>query len=193
MKHLQQQPISIDVRIWLILILFMVLGSFMIGAITRLSGSGLSMVEWRPLLGWIPPLSEGEWMRIFDLYKQTSQFEQINAYMDIEDFKGIFWWEYIHRVWGRLIGIAYIVPLIWFWYKNKLPKSIKPTLIILLCLGCLQGFIGWWMVKSGFVGRSEVAPQRLAIHLGVAMLILAIIAFCLFDSHHNGIKQNMTK
>jgi len=147
----------------------------LIGAITRLTESGLSMVEWRPLIGILPPLSDAEWSRIFDLYRQTSEYRLENAGMTLPEFKTIFWWEYIHRVWGRLIGLAFAVPFFWFLWRGNVPSSLKPHLFVLLFLGGLQGVIGWWMVKSGFVDRHDVSQYRLTVHLTLAFLILGYL------------------
>ncbi len=143
-----------------------------IGAITRLTESGLSMVEWRPLIGSLPPLSQAEWQRVFDLYRDTSEYQLANAGMSLDAFKTIFWWEYIHRLWGRLIGLVFAVPFVWFLVRRSIPKRLTPHLAILLVLGAVQGVIGWWMVKSGFVDRTDVSQYRLAVHLGMAFLIL---------------------
>ncbi len=163
------------VGVWVAISAGMVLIMMIIGAITRLTESGLSMVEWRPLIGTLPPLSEVEWQRIFDLYRQTSEYQIDNAGMNLAEFKTIFWWEYIHRVWGRLIGLVFGIPLVWFWVKGQLPAQWKLHLLILLILGGLQGVIGWWMVKSGFVDRDDVSQYRLAVHLGMAFFILGYL------------------
>jgi len=150
----------------------MVIAMMLIGAVTRLTESGLSMVEWRPLIGALPPLSESEWQRVFALYKDTSEYQLANAGMSLAQFKEIFWWEYIHRVWGRLIGLVFAVPFLWFLVRKQIPKGLTPHLVALFLLGGLQGVIGWWMVKSGFVDRTDVSQYRLAIHLIMAFAIL---------------------
>ena len=157
---------------WLIVCTAMVAAMMLIGAITRLTDSGLSMVEWRPLIGTLPPISTSEWERIFALYRETSEYRLENAGMTLDAFKTIFWWEYIHRLWGRLIGAAFGIPLIWFLLRGLVPQWLKPHLILLFILGGLQGVIGWWMVKSGFVDRHDVSQYRLAVHLSVAFVIL---------------------
>ena len=146
-----------------------------VGAITRLTESGLSMVEWRPLIGALPPLSDTEWLRVFELYKATPEFQKTNFWMEMSDFKQIFFWEWFHRLLGRLIGMAYALPLIWFWIKNRIPQGFKPKLIGLLILGGLQGYMGWFMVKSGLVDQPNVSHYRLAAHLGLALLIFALL------------------
>lgn len=163
------------VGLWLTVSALMVFAMMIIGAITRLTESGLSMVEWRPLIGFLPPLSEAEWQRVFDLYRQTSEYELENAGMSLEEFKTIFWWEFIHRVWGRLIGLVYGLPFFWFLVRRRIPQGYAVHLWILLFLGGLQGVIGWWMVKSGFVDRSDVSQYRLAVHLAMAFLILGYL------------------
>jgi cytochrome c oxidase assembly protein subunit 15 len=146
-----------------------------VGAITRLTESGLSMVEWRPLIGAIPPLNDTEWMRTFDLYKQTPEFIKENYWMELADFKKIFFWEWFHRLLGRLIGLAYGLPLLIFWVKGMIPKNFKLPLLGLLFLGAAQGFMGWYMVKSGLVDMPAVSHYRLAAHLSLAFLIFALL------------------
>ncbi len=163
------------VGLWLAASAAMVFIMMLIGAITRLTESGLSMVEWRPLIGALPPLSEAEWVRVFELYRQTSEYQLANAGMTLAEFKAIFWWEYIHRLWGRLIGVVYAVPFFFFLWRGWIPAAAKPHLWILLALGGLQGVIGWWMVKSGFVDRTDVSQYRLALHLGMAFFILGYL------------------
>ena len=166
-----------SVGVWLFLCSIMVFVMMLIGAITRLTESGLSMVEWRPLFGWLPPIGDAEWQRVFSLYQQTSQYELANSHMLVDEFKTIFFWEYLHRVWGRLIGLVFALPLFFFYLKAMIPAGYKKHLLILLILGAIQGIIGWWMVKSGFVDRTEVSQYRLAIHLGMAFLILGYLVW----------------
>lgn len=167
--------------IWLIVCCGMVVAMMLIGAITRLTESGLSMVEWRPLIGAFPPVSDAEWRRVFDLYRQTSEYRLENAGMSLSEFKTIFWWEYIHRLWGRLIGIVFGLPLIWFAVRGYLTKALALRLSVLFLLGGAQGAIGWWMVKSGLVDRADVSQYRLTVHLGVAFLILGAMLWVLLD------------
>ena len=164
--------ISRWVRFWLVACGLLVFLMIIIGAITRLTDSGLSMIEWRPILGFLPPLSDAEWQRIFALYQQIPEYRFQNYGMDIEGFKSIFWWEYFHRLWGRIIGLVYTIPLIVFWWRGMLPKAWRPALVVLLLLGGLQGVIGWWMVKSGLSENLDVSAFRLMVHLGMALLIL---------------------
>ncbi|MEM7196809.1 MAG: COX15/CtaA family protein [Pseudomonadota bacterium] len=163
--------------IWLGVMIVLVASMMVVGAITRLTGSGLSMIEWRLLYGILPPLQDAEWQRIFALYKNTSQYQLLNYTMDLAGFKGIFWWEYLHRLLGRLIGLIYAIPMFVFLRKAGPSRALRNHLLILLVLGVMQGIIGWWMVKSGFVGRTSVSHFRLAVHLGMAMGILVYLFY----------------
>jgi heme a synthase len=163
------------VAAWLLLTAAMVFAMAVIGAVTRLTESGLSMVEWRPLVGALPPLSEADWRKLFDEYRATPEFRKLNAWMGLDDFKGIFWWEYIHRLWGRLIGLVYALPLAWFWWKGRLEPWLKPWLVLALALGGLQGAVGWWMVASGLVDDPHVSHVRLALHLGLAVGVYGLL------------------
>jgi len=146
-----------------------------IGGVTRLTGSGLSMVEWRPLIGILPPLTETEWLRVFKLYQTSPEFLQVNINMDLAGFKVIFFWEYVHRVWGRLLGLAFGIPLLFFWLSGRIPQGYGLPLLGLLALGGVQGIIGWWMVTSGLVDNPAVSQYRLAAHLSMALLILVLL------------------
>lgn len=169
------------ITLWLFACCAMVIAMMLIGAITRLTESGLSMVEWRPLIGALPPLSDMEWRRIFDLYRQSSEYRLENAGMTLTEFKTIFWWEYIHRVWGRLIGVVFAVPFLWFLIRGAVRGRLALRLFGLFLLGGLQGLIGWWMVKSGLVDRADVSQYRLTVHLGMAFLILAGLLWTALD------------
>ncbi len=160
---------------WLLLCCAMVLAMAVIGAITRLTESGLSMVEWRPLIGILPPLSEAEWQRVFGLYKATPEYRVFNAWMELEDFKRIFWWEWFHRLWGQLIGFVFLIPFLRFWVQGRIPGDLWPKLAGLFLLGGLQGVVGWYMVRSGLVDRPEVSHYRLALHLGMAIVIYGLL------------------
>lgn len=160
---------------WLVVCAVMVFFMAVIGAATRLTESGLSMVEWRPLTGFFPPFSEGEWLRVFDLYKASPEFQKINTWMSLADFKSIFWWEFIHRLWGRLIGIVFFVPLCWFFIKKSLTKRQFFVFLGLLFLGGFQGFIGWFMVQSGLNDVPSVDPYRLTLHLGFAVFLFGLL------------------
>jgi cytochrome c oxidase assembly protein subunit 15 len=160
---------------WLIAVAAMVFVMVVIGGMTRLTESGLSITEWRPLTGVLPPLSEADWQALFAKYRESPQFRQVFPNLTLEGFKGIFWLEYIHRLWGRLIGIAFLLPALWFWAKGRIPKGYGPALAGLFALGALQGGIGWIMVASGLVDRPAVSHYRLALHLGLAIVIYAAL------------------
>lgn len=161
--------------LWLYFCAFMVFSMAVIGAITRLTESGLSMVEWRPLIGAIPPLSEAEWVRVFELYKETPEFQKKNFWMGMEEFKTIFFWEWFHRLWGRLIGLCFALPLLYFWIRKQIPEGWKIKLIGLLILGGMQGVMGWVMVQSGLIDRPSVSHYRLAAHLSLAAIIFILL------------------
>ena len=170
-----------QIRIWLLSTIIMVILMILIGGVTRLTESGLSMVEWRPLWGFLPPISQFEWNRVFELYMKSPEYIFKNKGMSLEEFKEIFFWEYFHRLWGRLIGIIFIIPLLFFMIVKKIPKSILSKLFLILFLGGLQGFIGWWMVKSGLVNDPTVSQYRLTIHLSNALLILSLLIWVYLD------------
>lgn len=170
-----------NVRNWLFFTAFMVFAMAVIGAITRLTESGLSMVEWKPLIGAIPPLSHAEWERVFGLYKETPEFRLKNSWMELADFKEIFFWEWLHRLWGRLIGLVYALPLAWFWIKKQIPQHYKGKLLFVLLLGAAQGAMGWYMVVSGLVDRPDVSHFRLAAHLLLALTIYCALLWLAFD------------
>jgi len=159
------------VGLWLLVCCAMVLAMAVIGAITRLTESGLSIMEWAPLSGALPPLSQAEWERLFALYQQIPEYQQVNAWMDLEAFKTIFWWEYIHRLWGRLIGVVFAVPLAWFWLRGRIDRPLGRKLLVALALGAAQGALGWFMVASGFAERTDVSQYRLTAHLLLALAI----------------------
>mgnify|MGYP002777962110 CR=1 FL=1 len=158
---------------WLFGIAALVFAMVVVGGITRLTESGLSITRWDVVAGTLPPLTEAEWQRQFALYQQSSQYQLMNRGMSLGEFKGIFFWEYVHRLLGRLVGLAFALPLAWFWLRRQIPDGYRPRLVALFALGGLQGAIGWWMVASGLVDRTEVAPERLAVHLSNALIIMA--------------------
>lgn len=162
---------------WLFLCAGLVFAMIIVGAITRLTESGLSMVEWRPLIGALPPLSESEWHRVFELYKQSPEFQKKTFWMDLGDFKLIFFWEWFHRFLGRIIGLAFALPLITFWIKGMIPQGYKLKLLGLFLLGGLQGVMGWYMVQSGLVNEPAVSHYRLAAHLALAFFIIALLVW----------------
>ena len=161
------------VRWWLYIVLLVLLALFMVGGATRLTGSGLSITEWRPIHGVIPPLSEAEWLEELEKYRQIPQYQQINRGMSLDEFKVIFWWEWAHRLLARGVGFIVAIPLAFFWLTGRLERHLKPKLLGLLALGGFQGFIGWWMVASGLSERVSVSQYRLAAHLMLACLIFA--------------------
>ena len=160
---------------WLFGMVGLVAIMVVIGGVTRLTGSGLSMVEWRPVIGILPPLTEVEWMRVFKLYQASPEFQQVNIDMNLAEFKVIFFWEYVHRVWGRILGLAFGIPLLFFWLSGRIPQGYGLPLLGLLALGGVQGIIGWWMVTSGLVDNPAVSQYRLAAHLSMALLILVLL------------------
>ena len=157
---------------WLTLVAALVVAMVIVGGITRLTESGLSITEWRPISGAVPPLTSAQWEEAFALYRQTTEYQAVNRGMSMADFQFIFFWEWAHRLLGRLIGLAFALPLAWFAWKRMIPPGYGWRLVALLALGALQGAVGWWMVKSGLVGRTDVSHYRLATHLGLALFIL---------------------
>lgn len=179
--HPESPDASTGVVLWLVTIYAMVFLMVLIGGITRLTGSGLSMVEWKPLMGAIPPLSEQEWTEVFEKYKTFPQYQKVNGWMDLAAFKKIFFWEYIHRLWGRLIGLAVFIPWLVFLIKKALPKRTKVGALIAILLGGAQGALGWYMVKSGLVDVPAVSHFRLAAHLVLALVVAQWILWLILD------------
>jgi heme a synthase len=171
MKRFGSQDQSRAVAIWLFAVATLVFAMVVVGGMTRLTGSGLSITEWKPIMGALPPLNETDWQTAFAKYKTIPQYAQVNAGMSLGEFKSIFWWEWFHRLLGRLIGVAFAVPFLVFVALRRLSRRMMIRCAILLALGGLQGLIGWWMVSSGLSERVDVAPERLATHLGLALLI----------------------
>lgn len=162
-----------QVRLWLGLVVLVLFALVLVGGATRLTGSGLSITQWKPIHGVLPPIGEAQWQEEFDLYKQIPQYELINKGMSLEDFKGIFWWEWAHRLLARSVGLIFALPLAFFWWRGKIEPRLKLPLLGVLALGGFQGFIGWWMVSSGLAERTDVSQYRLATHLVTACLIFA--------------------
>lgn len=162
---------SRPIALWLFVVAAMVFAMVVLGGVTRLTGSGLSMVEWRPLVGWLPPMGEAEWQALFAKYRAFPEYQKVNAGMTLAGFKSIFWLEYLHRTWGRLIGVAFFAPFVYFLLRRSLPAWLWPHLAVMLVLGALQGGLGWYMVMSGLIDRPEVSQYRLAAHLALAVLI----------------------
>ena len=181
-------PIALDVRgvvpataaassraivAWLLVCCALVFAMVVVGGVTRLTHSGLSITEWQPIVGTLPPLSAADWNEAFAKYQATPEFREVNHAMTLAEFKGIFWWEYFHRLLGRAIGIAFFVPLAWFALRRRLPHGLAPQLAGIFVLGGLQGAMGWYMVQSGLVDDPRVSHFRLTAHLGLALAIFA--------------------
>ncbi len=158
------------ISIWLFSGCFLIFLMVIIGGITRLTGSGLSITEWKPIMGSIPPLNNQDWQIAFDKYQEIPQFQKINAHFELDDFKTIYWWEYFHRLLGRVIGIVFLLPFIYFVSTKQMDRSTIKKSLFLFFLGGLQGFLGWYMVSSGLTERTSVSHIRLAIHLMTALI-----------------------
>ena len=160
---------------WLLTGLVMVFFQIIIGGITRLTGSGLSITEWNVMMGTLPPLNDAHWQELFDKYKEFPQYKIMNSDMDLYGFKNIFWWEYIHRLWARLFAIVFIIPFIYFIYKKKIDQKLGSNLFMLFLFGALQGFVGWVMVASGLRDNPWVNPLNLSIHLLLALFLFSFL------------------
>jgi len=160
---------------WLLTVCALVFAMVVLGGVTRLTHSGLSIVEWQPLVGTIPPLTEQHWLELFEKYKLTPEYQIVNQGMDVHGFKEIFWLEYFHRLLGRLLGFAFLLPFLYFLLRKQIERTLRPKLITMFVLGGLQGLMGWLMVASGLVDEPRVSPYRLTAHLGLAVLIYAYI------------------
>jgi cytochrome c oxidase assembly protein subunit 15 len=170
-----------QIAIWLLTCCALILGIVIIGGLTRLTGSGLSMVEWKPIIGLLPPLTHEQWLAEFELYRQSPEYRYVNIGMTVEGFKSIFWLEYIHRMIGRFIGLAFLLPFLYFWIRGKLEKGLLPKLITMFVLGGMQGALGWFMVASGLSEDPHVSQYRLTAHLGLAVVIYAYILWVALD------------
>jgi len=166
--------------IWLGVIAALIVAMILVGGATRLTDSGLSITEWQPIIGAIPPLSDAHWQEAFDAYKKIPEYTEINRGMSLDAFKSIYWWEWTHRFLGRFIGLVFLLPFIGFWIAGYIPRALMPRLLGLFVLGGLQGALGWYMVKSGLVERTDVSQYRLAAHFGLAMLIFGYTLWLLF-------------
>lgn len=180
-----------SLTIWLLLVILAVWGMVIIGGLTRLTDSGLSIVEWKPISGTLPPLSAESWQAEFSHYQQSPQYLKINKGMSLEEFKGIFWLEYWHRVAGRVLGFLFLLPLVYFSIRHHLPRWLSLRLGAVFVLGGMQGALGWYMVKSGLVDVPMVSPFRLAAHLGMAFLIIGILVWTMLQL--NGPRGTATK
>ena len=167
---------SKQIGYWLLTVAGVVFLMIAVGGLTRLTQSGLSMTEWKPIMGTLPPLNEADWQEMFDKYQQSPEYKKVNQGMSMDDFRSIFWFEYGHRVLGRFIGLIFALPFLYFLVRRAVKKSLIPRLVLLFMLGGAQGVIGWWMVKSGLVDRPDVSHYRLTVHLGMAfMLYIALL------------------
>ncbi len=176
--------------IWLMFCAAVVFIMVVVGGVTRLTQSGLSMVEWAPLMGILPPIGEQQWLAVFEKYKAYPEYQLVNAGMSLDDFKSIFWWEYGHRVLGRFIGLIYLIPLLYFVFKGIVQKRWYAKLFFLFILGGLQGLMGWYMVKSGLVDVPHVSQYRLTAHLGLAIIIFAFMFWYALDFLRTDSKSN---
>jgi cytochrome c oxidase assembly protein subunit 15 len=167
------------IRAWLFALAALIAAMVLVGGATRLTESGLSIVEWKPVTGALPPLSASEWERAFEAYKLIPQYSQLNAGMGLSDFKTIYWWEWSHRLLGRVIGAVYLLPFLYFLWRGGMSAELRRRLWLIFGLGALQGAVGWWMVASGLSERVEVSQYRLATHLVLALLIYAAIVWTL--------------
>lgn len=165
------------VRWWLLAVAALIVLMVLVGGATRLTESGLSIVEWKPVTGTLPPLTDAQWHEAFEGYKKIPQYREMNAGMSLHEFKTIFWWEWSHRFLGRFIGIAYLLPFLWFLWRGAFNPELKRRLWVIFGLGGLQGAIGWWMVASGLTHRTEVSQYRLAVHLLLALVIFSAIVW----------------
>ncbi len=187
-----QSKNSIWVSIWLLVLTIMSFLIIVIGGLTRLTESGLSMVDWRPIMGIIPPISDFSWNETFENYKLTPEFKIVNKSMTIDEFKYIFWWEWFHRVFARCIGIVFLIPFIYFLFKKQISKKLFITLLILFLLGLFQAVIGWWMVKSGLNENPYVSAYRLTFHLTNALIIFSILLWTSVSSFYGKNYHNNT-
>ncbi|HML07101.1 MAG TPA: COX15/CtaA family protein [Xanthobacteraceae bacterium] len=163
------------IRLWLYAVAALVLAMVIVGGATRLTESGLSITEWKPVMGTLPPLGEGQWQTEFEKYQAIPQYRELNRGMSLDAFKTIYWWEWTHRLLGRLIGAAFFLPFLWFLWRGWVAPALRRRLWFIFALGALQGAVGWWMVASGLADRVEVSPYRLATHLVLACAIYVVL------------------
>ncbi len=181
MDHAEASPGDRVIAAWLLVCCALVFAMVVVGGITRLTHSGLSIVEWQPIVGALPPLDQGAWQETFRKYQQTPEYRLVNPAMTLTGFKSIFWWEYIHRLLGRLIGAVFLLPFLWFALRGKIARALAWKLAGIFALGALQGAMGWYMVQSGLVDDPRVSQYRLTAHLGVAFLIYAAMLWISLD------------
>jgi heme a synthase len=180
----QQASQTRAIKWWLVSIATLIAVMVLVGGATRLTESGLSIVEWKPVTGMLPPLNQEQWSQAFEAYKTIPQYRELNAGMNLDEFKTIFWWEWSHRLLGRVIGVAYLLPFLWFMWRGVVNTELRRRLWLIFGLGALQGAVGWWMVASGLSERVEVSQYRLATHLVLALLIFAGIVWTLRRQAH---------
>ena len=178
-----------QIAYWLFFCAAVIFGMILLGGITRLTNSGLSMVDWKPLMGVVPPMSEADWQHMFYKYQQFPEYQKINMGMSLEEFKSIFMYEYLHRVLGRLIGVIFTVPFLFFLFTKRIKAGLTPKLVLMLLGGGFQGLLGWYMVKSGLVDKPDVSQYRLTAHLGAAVLIYSFILWTAFGLVSTKTKQ----
>ena len=169
------------VAVWLLACCALIFAMVVLGGVTRLTHSGLSIVEWKPLVGALPPLTDQDWLALFEQYRQTPEYQQVNRGMSVEEFKGIFWLEYFHRLLGRAIGLAFLVPLLWFLWRRRIDRRLGVKLGGIFLLGALQGALGWYMVASGLIDEPRVSQYRLTAHLTLAFAIYAATLWIALD------------
>ena len=173
---------SSAVAVWLAFMAVLVFAMVVVGGATRLTDSGLSITEWRPIMGAVPPLSDAGWLSEFEKYRRIPEYRYVNAGMSLAEFKVIYWWEWGHRFLGRIIGLAFAVPFLFFLLTRRIPRGLVGRCWLLLSLGGLQGAVGWWMVSSGLSERVDVAPERLTVHLGLAFVLLGVLVWTALDA-----------
>lgn len=182
---------SRPVAIWLFVVAAFVLAMVVVGGATRLTDSGLSITQWKPVTGALPPMSAQDWAQEFELYKEIPQYQQVNRGMSLAEFKTIYWWEWSHRLLGRLVGFVFAAPFAYFLIRRQLPRRLVIRCAGLFVLGGLQGAVGWWMVASGLSERVSVAPERLAIHLGLAFALLGALVWTALDAWAGAPRQTV--
>ena len=179
------------VAIWLFVVAAFVLAMVVVGGATRLTDSGLSITQWKPVSGALPPMNPADWQAAFDRYRVIPQFRLVNPHMSLDQFKTIYWWEWSHRLLGRILGVVFAAPLIWFAVRRELPRRLLWRLGVILVLGGLQAVVGWWMVASGLSDRVSVAPERLMIHLGLAFALLGALVWTALDAWAGWARQTL--
>ncbi len=181
-----QAPSRKAVGLWLLCVALLIGAMVTVGGLTRLTGSGLSITEWKPVTGVVPPLTQAAWQDAFRLYQRIPQYRLENRGMTLSQFKSIYWWEWTHRFLGRLIGFAFLVPFLWFAWRGAIGRKDIPRMVVLFVLGGIQGFVGWWMVESGLETRVSVSQYRLAVHLGVAIILLGAMIWVALEYLRRG-------